>query len=162
MEIFETLKSNIKKKNFLEACEYVVKTLYENIPHYNWVGIYLLSEEGEELTLGPWAGPQPTEHVRIPVGYGICGLAVREKQTVIVNDVSKEPRYLACFPSTRSEIVVPIITKDGKIIGEIDIDSDKPAAFGEDDRRFLEKIARILSETWEKSTQTHEGSKPSV
>lgn len=95
------------------------------------------------LVLGPFHGP-PTEHVRIPVTDGICGAAVVQGETVIVDDVSSDPRYLACSIETRSEIVVPIRV-NGKIVGEIDIDSHELAAFGPDDRDFLESCAAIIA-----------------
>jgi L-methionine (R)-S-oxide reductase len=120
----------------------VVAALHDRVEHYSWVGIYLL--EGEDLVLGPWQGPQATEHVRIPVGTGICGAAAASGATEIVDDVNDDPRYLACFPSTRSEIVVPI-AYEGKVVGEIDIDSEQPAAFGSDDRVFLERVAVLIS-----------------
>ncbi len=119
-----------------------VELLHDRFDHYAWVGIYLV--EGGELVLGPWRGPSETEHVRIPVGQGICGAAAASGQTEIVDDVNADPRYLACFPSTRSEIVVPIHF-GGHVVGEIDIDSDQAAAFDADDRRFLEHVARMIS-----------------
>ena len=73
-------------------------------------------------------GPAATEHARIPIGQGICGAAAASGRTEIVDDVNADDRYLACFPSTRSEIVVPI-AYEGRVVGEIDIDSDRPAAF---------------------------------
>ena len=120
----------------------VVSVLHDRFDHYSWVGIYLV--EDDELVLGPWEGPQATEHVRIPVGQGICGAAAASGRTEIVDDVNADPRYLACFPSTRSEIVVPI-SYDARVVGEIDIDSDKPAAFTEEDRTFLERVALLIS-----------------
>jgi L-methionine (R)-S-oxide reductase len=120
----------------------VVALLEERFEHYAWIGIYLV--EGDDLVLGPWRGPEATEHVRIPVGEGICGAAAATGRTEIVDDVNADPRYLACFPSTRSEIVVPI-SFEGRVVGEIDIDSDEPAAFGEGDREFLEHVARLIS-----------------
>ena len=144
----EPFIEELRTLGFREACGRVVRTLREKVPHYSWVGIYLL--EGGELVLGPWDGPAATEHVRIPIGQGICGLAAREKQTVIVDDVNQDPRYLACFPSTRSEIVVPILTSQGQVLGEIDIDSDEPAAFGPDDKALLERIAETLAQIWER------------
>jgi GAF domain-containing protein len=119
-----------------------VEVLHEGFEHYSWVGIYLV--EGDDLVLGPWLGPEATEHVRIPVGQGVCGAAAASGETEIVDDVNTDPRYLACFPSTRSEIVVPI-AHDGRIVGEIDIDSDRPAAFGEADRAFLERVAELIA-----------------
>jgi L-methionine (R)-S-oxide reductase len=119
-----------------------VETLHDRFDHYSWVGIYLV--EGDHLVLGPWKGPQATEHVRIPVGQGICGAAAATGRTEIVDDVSSDGRYLACFPSTRSEIVVPI-SYEGRVVGEIDIDSDRPAAFTQEDRAFLERVAVLIS-----------------
>ena len=94
--------------------------------------------------LGPWQGPEATEHVRIPVGQGVCGAAAASGHTEIVDDVDADPRYLSCFPSTRSEIVVPI-AYDSRVVGEIDIDSDRPAAFGDEDRAFLERVAELIA-----------------
>jgi L-methionine (R)-S-oxide reductase len=120
----------------------VVDLLHDRVEHYSWVGVYLV--EGDDLVLGPWKGPEATEHVRIPVGQGVCGAAAASGQTEVVDDVNADPRYLACFPSTRSEIVVPI-SRDGRVIGEIDIDSDQPAAFGDADRDFLERVAAVMA-----------------
>ena len=120
----------------------VVSSLHKNFPNYNWVGIYRL--EGESLVLGPFQG-KPTEHTRIPVGTGVCGAAAVSKKTEVVPDVQADVRYLACSLETRSEIVVPVI-KGGAFWGEIDIDSDRPDAFGPDDVEFLEAVARLLSE----------------
>lgn len=125
-----------------EVLRRVVDVLHDRFDHYSWVGIYLL--EGDDLVLGPWKGPQATEHVRIPIGQGICGAAAASGRTEVVDDVSADARYLACFPSTRSEIVVPI-AYEKRVVGEIDIDSDEPAAFGEADRAFLERVALLIS-----------------
>jgi len=125
-----------------EVLRAVVDVLHDQFDDYSWLGIYLV--EGDDLVLGPWKGPEATEHVRIPVGQGICGAAAATGRTEVVDDVNADPRYLACFPSTRSEIVVPIV-HDGRVVGEIDIDSDRPAAFGEDDRALLERVALLIS-----------------
>ncbi len=119
-----------------------VALLRHELPHYHWVGIYLLDKG--ELVLGPYVG-KPTPHTRIPLNQGICGAAASSGQTVIVDDVNTDPRYLACSLETRSEIVVPIV-RDGHILGEIDIDSDIPAAFTEQDRALLEEVALILAD----------------
>ena len=120
----------------------VVISLHKNFPQYNWAGIYRL--EGQNLLLGPFQG-RPTVHVSIPVGKGICGAAAASCKTEVVHDVEADTRYLACSLETRSEIVVPII-KNGAFWGEIDIDSDRPSAFGPDDVEFLEAVARLLPE----------------
>ena len=120
----------------------VVELLHRERPHYHWVGIYLL--QGEELVLGPYVG-KATSHVRIPLNQGICGAAASTGQTLIVDDVNADPRYLACSLETRSEIVVPI-KRHGQVLGEIDIDSDQPAAFTPDDRELLEALASLLAD----------------
>lgn len=125
-----------------EVLRRVVDELHDRFGHYSWVGIYLV--EDDDLVLGPWKGPQATEHVRIPIGQGICGAAAASGVTEIVDDVNADDRYLACFVSTRSEIVVPI-AYEGRVVGEIDIDSDVPAAFGPEDREFLERVALLIS-----------------
>jgi L-methionine (R)-S-oxide reductase len=110
--------------------------------HYNWVGVYLL--QNGELVLGPYVG-KPTPHARIPLNKGLCGAAASTGQTIIVDDVNADPRYLACSLETRAEIVVPLM-REGRVLGEIDIDSDTPAAFAGADRALLEGVARILAE----------------
>jgi L-methionine (R)-S-oxide reductase len=119
-----------------------VEVLHDRFGHYSAVGIYLV--EGDYLVLGPWKGPEATEHVCIPVGQGICGAAAASGVTEIVDDVNADDRYLACFVSTRSEIVVPI-AYEGRVVGEIDIDSDVPAAFRAEDKAFLERVALLIS-----------------
>ena len=119
----------------------VVELLRAEVAYYNWVGIYLV-EDGK-LVLAAWDGPEATEHTTIDIGQGVCGLAARNKETVIVDDVRAKDEYLACFPQTRSEIVVPLMRGE-ECIGEIDIDSDSPSAFTESDRELLEVVARLL------------------
>jgi L-methionine (R)-S-oxide reductase len=123
------------------ALDAAVRRLAASVPAYTWVGIYLL--EGRELVLGPFVG-KPSPHTRIPLDRGICGAAASSGRTIIVDDVGADPRYLACSLETRSEIVVPIKAGD-RVLGEIDIDSDQPAAFGDLDRRLLEGIAEALA-----------------
>jgi len=125
-----------------EVLRQTVEVLHDRFEHYSWVGIYFV--EGDDLVLGPWKGPEATEHVRIPIGQGICGAAAASGRTEVVDDVGADERYLACFPSTRSEIVVPI-AYEGRVVGEIDLDSDRPAAFGQEDRSFLERVALLIS-----------------
>ena len=136
------IKEIIFRNQSSQVLQNVVNFLFDNFNKYTWVGIYIV--DGDNLVIGPWKGEQATEHVKIPIGKGICGSAAASGRTEIVPDVNADGRYLACFVSTRSEIVVPI--KDNyKIIGEIDIDSDKKDAFTRKDKEFLEKIADMLS-----------------
>jgi L-methionine (R)-S-oxide reductase len=139
----QKIKGIITKNKSTMILQDVVDVLYKNFKKYSWVGIYLL--EGNVLILGPWEGKQATEHIKIPIGKGICGSAAQSGKTEVVNEVSKDSRYLSCFFSTRSEIVVPI-KKMNVVVGEIDIDSDRPAAFNISDIIFLEKVADMLSQ----------------
>ncbi len=130
-----------------QALEITVLALADAYPHFHWTGIYVV--DGDDLVLGPFVGP-PTEHTRIPVGTGICGAAAARGETVVVDDVADDPRYLACFASTRSEIVVPVFAAEEggrpRVVAEIDVDSDQAAAFGPSDRRGLELVARHLGQ----------------
>src|SRR5690242_11219841 len=106
-------------KDFASLQDFCVQLIAGQLPYYNWVGFYMLDSGDENvLVLGPYRGA-PTEHVRIPVTEGICGAAVAQSETVIVDDVAADPRFLACSIDTRSEIVVPIRVGE-KIVGEID------------------------------------------
>jgi GAF domain-containing protein len=126
------------------ALQEICALLHDNIPHYNWVGFYLVDPPGSRwLVLGPFVGA-PTEHTRIPFGRGVCGQAAEQRQTVVVDDVSQEGNYLSCSVDVRSEIVLPLI-KDGMIHGELDIDSHVPAAFTESDRSFLDCVGSLAS-----------------
>lgn len=125
----------------VRAMERTVELLKQHVADYTWVGIYLL--EGTDLVLGPFRG-KPSPHTRIPVGSGICGAAAAQQATIVVDDVNADSRYLACSMETRSEIVVPIMHA-GAVVGEIDIDSDRPAAFGVPDRTLLEAVAAALA-----------------
>jgi len=124
-----------------EAMLQAVNILKNKMSDYSWVGIYLL--DGDHLQLGPFLG-KPSPHTRIPLNQGICGAAASSRQTIVVDDVDADPRYLACSLETRSGIVVPIMNAS-RVIGEIDIDSDKKAAFGPADRELLEATAAMLA-----------------
>lgn len=141
-DVLATIRQQIEREpNAQRAMERVVATL-KMLPAYSWVGLYLL--DGNELVLGPYQGT-PSPHTRIPLGRGICGAAAAEKATIVVDDVNADPRYLACSVDTLSEIVVPIMRGD-EVLGEIDVDSDRLAAFGLADRRLLESVASLLAE----------------
>jgi L-methionine (R)-S-oxide reductase len=132
----------------------IVGRLKERLPHYDWVGFYMIEKGGmgEEpmLVIGPYVGAI-TPHTRIPLNQGICGAAASTGHTVVVDDVASDPRYLACSIETKSEIVVPIRVK-GAVVGELDIDSHTPAAFTPDDRQLVEHCARLVGLYLEKTT----------
>jgi len=132
----------------------IVKLLHDRMLKYNWVGFYMLEKkpvnaQPRMLVLGPFQGAM-TPHTRIPLNQGICGAAASTGQTVVVDDVSSDSRYLACSTETKSEIVVPVFVR-GKVVGELDIDSHFPAAFGDQDRRLVEYCASLVSKHLEKS-----------
>jgi len=142
-EVLATIREQITgERDAGRAMTRAVGTLKQAMPDYAWVGIYLL--DGNELILGPFEG-KPSPHTHIPLGRGICGAAAAEKATIIVDDVNADPRYLACSLDTKSEIVVPIM-KGAEVLGEIDIDSDRRAAFGDADQKMLEAVAALLAE----------------
>lgn len=138
------IKKIIENNTSSEVPEKVIKFLYKNFDKYSWIGIYKL-KNNDKLILGPWEGNQATEHTQIPVGKGICGSAAATGKTEVIPNVNEDNRYLSCFVSTKSEIVVPI-KKNGNIIGEIDIDSNFKNAFDKKDINFLEKVADMLRE----------------
>ncbi|MCP4684611.1 MAG: GAF domain-containing protein, partial [bacterium] len=121
-------------KEILESAVELIDSFSED---FNWTGFYMLRDGA--LEVGPYVGPK-TEHTRIAVGQGICGAAAEQKETIVVDDVTGDPRFLACSLSTRSEIVVPLMDGD-RCLGQIDIDSDRSNNFNADDRRMLEEIA---------------------
>ena len=142
--IIDSIRQSASTASSLNALqEEVVKLISQRLPNYDWVGFYMLDpNDPGTLVLGPFVG-EPTPHVRIPVHQGICGAAVAARSTIVVDDVNADPRYLSCSIKTRSEIVVPIFSRE-RVVGELDIDSHTPAAFTNADRAFLEEVARIV------------------
>ena len=131
----------------------MVKLLHDRMLKYNWVGFYMLEPGAQPpmLGLGAFEGAM-TPHTRIPLNQGICGAAASSGKTVVVDDVSKDPRYLACSLETKSEIVVPIFVR-GKVVGELDIDSHFPAAFAPEDQSFVQHCAALVGTKLETSGQ---------
>ena len=119
-----------------------VRSIEKGDDRFDWVGVYLLNEEG--LWLHNYMG-EPTEHAKIPVGTGICGRAVQERTNLNIPDVAAEEDYLACSPDVQSELVILIRAGD-EIYGQIDIDSEEKAAFTEEDEAILIAIADKLAE----------------
>ncbi len=110
---------------------------------YRYVAIYKIVRG--EFVIAAKTGKCPPAYPRFPVTQGLAGAAVESKQTIMVADVHKDPRYLPTFGSTQSEIVVPVITESEKIVGLIDVESEKLNAFTEDDRDFLEHAAFLIA-----------------
>ncbi len=124
----------------------VCELLQSNIDYYDWVGFYFANEAERTLHLGPFAG-EPTDHTVIPFGKGICGQVAESNTNFVVPDVKAQDNYIACSIHVKAEIVVPLF-KDGKNIGQIDIDSHTADPFTEEDERLLEwvneRVAAIL------------------
>lgn len=129
-----------------ERLQNICNLLKHSIDYYNWVGFYFRNGEKKELKLGPYAG-EPTDHTIIPFGKGICGQVAVSNENFIVPDVNAQENYIACSITVKSEIVVPLFI-NGVNIGQIDIDSNTPDPFTEQDERFLEfvneKVAAVL------------------
>ena len=123
---------------------YAVRSVSKSDPRFDWVGVYLMDDEKNDLWLHNYVG-SPTEHARIPVGTGVCGTAVEQMSNVRVDDVSEFENYLACDPDVQSEMVVLIRAGD-ELFGQIDIDSSDKAAFTEDDEAALVAVADKLAE----------------
>lgn len=127
----------------------MVKLLHHRMLKYNWVGFYMLEPGAKPpvLVLGAFEGAM-TPHTRIPLNQGICGAAASSGQTVVVDDVSRDSRYLACSLETKSEIVVPVFVH-GKVVGELDIDSHFPAAFTAEHQDLVQHCAMLVGQKLE-------------
>jgi L-methionine (R)-S-oxide reductase len=147
----DQLAQSAKSADYLMST--MVSLLHERMLKYNWVGFYMIEDpadgESASLVLGQFKGAM-TPHVRISLNQGICGAAASTGKTVIVDDVSKDSRYLACSLETKSEIVVPVFVR-GRVVGELDIDSHFPAAFKDEDRELVEYCAKLAGTSLEKS-----------
>jgi GAF domain-containing protein len=145
-EVDALAQSAATAKDFMQS---VCKLLHERMLKYNWVGFYML-EAGTTppvLVLEAFVGAM-TPHTRIPLNQGICGAAASSGKTIVVDDVKKDPRYLACSLETKSEIVVPIFVK-GQVAGELDIDSHFAAAFGAEDQQLVQYCAEAVGKKLE-------------
>ena len=140
-----------RSRSAAELMQSVVKLLHDRMLTYNWVGFYLLEPGAEPpvLVLGAFEGAM-TPHTRIPLNQGICGAAASSGRTVVVDDVNKDPRYLACSLETKSEIVVPVFAH-GKIVGELDIDSHFPKAFTPEHQTLVQYCAQVVGQKMEAS-----------
>jgi GAF domain-containing protein len=134
-----------------QLMENISLLLNKQMLKYNWVGFYMLEAGASPpaLVLGRYQGAM-TVHTRIGLNQGICGAAASSGKTVVVDDVKKDPRYLACSIETKSEIVVPIFAH-GKVAGELDIDSHFLAAFGDEDRELVEYCAQLVGKRLERA-----------
>jgi L-methionine (R)-S-oxide reductase len=125
--------------------ERISQRLHEQMARYNWVGFYLLDPaDSSVLLVGPFVGSF-TPNARIPIDTGLCGAAAISGQIVVVDDVSKDPRYLSGSQLVKSEIVVPIFVKK-KLAAELDIESYFVSTFTKSEQDFVEACAKIVGE----------------
>jgi GAF domain-containing protein len=107
----------------------------------SWVGFYLF--RNQKLTLGPFQGKVACTAVEI--GKGVCGTAAEKRETIIVEDVNKFPGHIFCDADSKSEIVVPIVKRDGSLYGVLDLDSTEYSSFNNSDKQYLEEICKFLA-----------------
>ncbi len=143
-KIINNLTETFDSTEMIDPTEIYMTVVGElsNIPYFDWVGIYLLDSEKQELNLDNYIGLE-TEHIRIPVGQGVCGSAVADRTDKVIQDVRELTNYLACSVGTRSEIVV-LIEDNEIIIGQIDVDSDQVGAFDDVDQKYLRQISEMI------------------
>ncbi len=114
---------------------------------YRWVGLYDVDEH--MVSIIAWSGPGAPAYPIFPVTKGLTSSAIREKKTVVTGDVRTDPRYLTAFGSTLSEIIIPILHPvDGRVIGTIDVESEKANAFSPADQEMLEQCAHAAQSLW--------------
>jgi L-methionine (R)-S-oxide reductase len=112
---------------------------------YRWVGVYDVT--ADEVAIAGWSGPGPPAHPRFPLTNGLTGAAIASRSTVVVDDVTADPRYLEAFGDTRAELIVPVLV-DGEVIGTLDVESERPNAFGPADRAAVEACAFAARSLW--------------
>ena len=146
-ELFNNLLTRVKEISAGEGTRdeklmAICRVLHDQVDRYHWVGFYLVGENRKELLLGPYLG-DPTQHVRIPFGQGVCGLAAEKQRTLMVPDVSQLLNYLSCSPRVKSEMVVPVF-QNGIMVAQLDVDSHVVDAFGRLDKVFLEDVCVVV------------------
>ena len=138
--LLESMEELIDTENYiltnLSNFTAILKQTFDKI---SWIGFYIF--DGKELVLGPFQGKVAC--TRIEIGKGVCGKSVKEKRTIVVDDVNQYPGRIACDSESKSEIVIPLI-KENKIFGVLDIDSYNYNSFSEIDKSYLEKICISL------------------
>jgi len=143
--ILEKIRLELTSSHTLEeGVAQSMSIINAELPHFNWVGVYWLNHDRNELYLGPYIGAS-TEHTRIKVGRGVCGTAVAENANQLISDVRELDNYIACSLDVRSEIVVLIRDSSGNIIGQIDADGHEVGAFDNRDEAFLEEVAKLIA-----------------
>jgi L-methionine (R)-S-oxide reductase len=118
----------------------------QTLGSYRWVGVYDVGPE--QVSIIAWSGPSAPAHATFPVDKGLTGAAIQQKKTVVVGDVRSDPRYLTAFGSTLSEIIVPVVSPDGRVIGTVDVESERANAFSASDQQMIEQCAEAALALW--------------
>lgn len=150
-ELLQELQENARNASSVESLmELIAKRLHEKMTRYNWVGFYLIDPADPGcLVVGPYVGSF-TPNARIPLDTGLCGAAASSGQAVVVQDVSKDPRYLAGSSMVKSEIVVPLFAKK-KLAGELDIESYFADSFPKAEQEFVQACAAVVASYMERT-----------
>ena len=127
------------EKDMIAVMSNVAAAIHQTMGFW-WTGFYRVIDN--ELVLGPFQGPVACMH--IPYGKGVCGTAWQRAETIIVPDVEQFPGHIACSSESKSEIVVPVFGRDGKVMAVLDIDSEHLATFDDIDRKYLEEICQLI------------------
>lgn len=118
----------------------------QRLGNYRWVGVYDVG--AEQVSIIGWSGPSAPEYPTFPASEGLTGAAIVEKRPVVVGDVRNDPRYLTAFGSTLSEMIVPVLSPDGRVIGTVDVESEKANAFSARDQQMIERCADAAKLLW--------------
>lgn len=136
--------------DWIAAMATVAGELHHAFDYFDWTGFYRAVRD-DLLVVGPYQGGHGC--LRIPFARGVCGAAARTRATQFVPDVEQFPDHIACSSSTRSEIVVPVLTPDDRLLAVLDVDSDTPAAFDQTDRTYLEQLCARLGRQFASTTR---------
>jgi L-methionine (R)-S-oxide reductase len=145
--VFESIRLIVSgAENRVEKARKIAEAI-RNYGPYRWVGLYDVGRD--EVSIIAFSGPSAPAYPTFPIGKGLTGSAIKEKKTVVVGDVTKDPRYLTAFGSTKSEIIIPILdSRRGMVVGTVDVESERANAFSHADRKALEDCATAASKLW--------------
>jgi GAF domain-containing protein len=141
--LYDELESQLRallagEPDLIASAANMSSLLYWSLPDLNWVGFYLIEAKSGDLLVGPFQGKPAC--VRIPLSKGVCGAAATARKTLVVQDVHAFPGHIACDSASNSEVVVPIVLNDGRLLGVLDLDSPRPGRFDDEDARGLERL----------------------
>jgi L-methionine (R)-S-oxide reductase len=145
-ELLEAVRAAAELRVAREERSQRIADLIRSATGRRWVGVYEV-RSAEAVNLA-WSGPAAPAHPRFPVERGLTGAAVRTRETVVSNDVARDPRYLTALASTGSELVVPVVVGD-RVVGTLDVEDERTDAFSDDERCLIERIAAEMRALYE-------------